>query len=562
MTTEQTSFTTDAMGRFLCSTWAEATGNGGPPFDVVVLGAGMYGAYLAAKLRDVQPGKRVLLLDAGSFLLPEHLQNISSVPLAIPGPMNPDRDNGAARDEVWGIPWRGNVDFPGLAYCLGGRSIYWGGWCPLPDPADLAGWPRSTRESLAAEFGAVRTEIGVDTTADFLNGALQDGLEQTLKGVAPGLAGLAAGTVLAAPLAVQGEPPAPGLFGFDKYSSVPILMEAVQSDRRAAHSVDAYRKLFVVPQAHVVDVVHAGGVVTALDVSVAGRRNRLAVGPGCKVVLAMGAIETTRVAMNSFRTPGMGRNLMAHVRSNFVIRVRRSAIPGALETATQTAAALVTGVAPHGRFHLQITASTSAGGADAVLFRTVPDLDQVEALRSAVDQDWVGLTIRAVGQMHGDRNATLGDPDASWIDVRPDRPDEYGVPRAYVNLAVGEQDLDTWRFMDAAVAALAAGLGGRRGDVQYKYRIHDEDRDDSWTDDPWPLDRSYPQWHDGLGTTHHEAGTLWMGDDPATSVTGPDGRFHHLANAYAGDQSVFPVVGSANPALTGLALARRLARLL
>jgi choline dehydrogenase-like flavoprotein len=558
----QTMFTRDALGRFLCSTWDEATGNGGPAFDVVVLGAGMYGAYLAAKLRDVQPGKRILVLDAGSFLLPEHVQDISSAPLVIPGPMNPDNDNGAARDEVWGMPWRGNVEFPGLAYCVGGRSLYWGGWCPKQDGESLAHWPRAARDALTTYYDAVEKETGVDPTADFLSGSLQNGLEQTLKNVTPGLAGLAAGEVKAAPLAVQGESPASGLFGFDKYSSVPILMAAVQTDRRQAGGVDAYRKLFVVPQAHVVDLVHAGGAVTALDVSVAGRRHRLAVGPRCKVVLAMGAIESTRVALNSFRSPMMGRNLMAHVRSNFLIRVKRSLIPGALDRLEQTAAALATGVAPHGRFHLQVTASTSAGGSDAVLFRTVPDLDQVEALRSAVDQDWVGLTIRAVGEMHGDRNERLGDPNASWIDVRADRPDEYGVPRAYVNLAVRDEDLETWRFMDAAVAALAGRLGTQRGDVQYQYKIHPEDRETAWTDEPWPLDRPYPEWHDGLGTTHHEAGTLWMGDDPATSVTDPSGKFHHIDNAYACDQSVFPVVGSANPALTGLALARRLAGLL
>ena len=68
-----------------------------------------------------------------------------------------------------------------------------------------------------------------------------------------------------------------------------------------------------------------------------------------------------------------------------------------------------------------------------------------------------------------------------------------------------------------------------------------------------------PDWHRGLGTTYHEAGTLWMGTNPATSVTDPVGRFHHVANAYACDQSIFPTVGSVNPVLTGLTLARRLA---
>jgi choline dehydrogenase-like flavoprotein len=50
-----------------------------------------------------------------------------------------------------------------------------------------------------------------------------------------------------------------------------------------------------------------------------------------------------------------------------------------------------------------------------------------------------------------------------------------------------------------------------------------------------------------------------MGEDPNTSVTNAVGRFHHVSNAYACDQSLFPTVGSANPVLTGLTLARLVA---
>ena len=62
---------------------------------------------------------------------------------------------------------------------------------------------------------------------------------------------------------------------------------------------------------------------------------------------------------------------------------------------------------------------------------------------------------------------------------------------------------------------------------------------------------------DGLGTTHHETGTLWMGTDPAHSVTNEDGRFHYTENLYAAGPSLFPSIGSPNPMLTGVALARR-----
>src|SRR5260370_42685395 len=59
---------------------------------------------------------------------------------------------------------------------------------------------------------------------------------------------------------------------------------------------------------------------------------------------------------------------------------------------------------------------------------------------------------------------------------------------------------------------------------------------------------------------YHEAGTLWMGTDPQTSVTDVNGRIHKVANAFCADQSLFVTVGSVNPTLTGLVLTREVAQ--
>jgi hypothetical protein len=63
---------------------------------------------------------------------------------------------------------------------------------------------------------------------------------------------------------------------------------------------------------------------------------------------------------------------------------------------------------------------------------------------------------------------------------------------------------------------------------------------------------------DGIGTTHHEGGTLRMGDDPNNSVTDANGCFHQVKNAYALGPMLFTTIGSPNPMLTGVALARRM----
>ena len=138
------------------------------------------------------------------------------------------------------------------------------------------------------------------------------------------------------------------------------------------------------------------------------------------------------------------------------------------------------------------------------------------------------------------------------MDLSPYDRDEFGVPRAYVHLTLDPRDAATWQTMDTTAVALAQRIAGSPGAIEYLY-------DGGWQTAPFPLHRAFPEWHRGLGTTYHESGTLWMGTDPADSVTDPFGRFHHLANAYACDQSLFPTVGSVNPVLTGLTLARRLA---
>src|SRR2546426_6231884 len=78
---QATTFSHDVIGRYVCNTWEEITAaqaSGGYPFDVVVIGAGMFGGYCAEKLypRGSALGLRILVLDAGAYLLPSHIQNL------------------------------------------------------------------------------------------------------------------------------------------------------------------------------------------------------------------------------------------------------------------------------------------------------------------------------------------------------------------------------------------------------------------------------------------------------------------------------------------------------
>jgi choline dehydrogenase-like flavoprotein len=62
---------------------------------------------------------------------------------------------------------------------------------------------------------------------------------------------------------------------------------------------------------------------------------------------------------------------------------------------------------------------------------------------------------------------------------------------------------------------------------------------------------------DEIPKTAHLHGTLRSGNDPKTSVTDADGKFHDLGNLWASDGSLFPTGSGFNPTLTIVALATR-----
>jgi GMC oxidoreductase len=544
---QETTFSHDVLGRYICNTWDEAVNNGGKPFDAIVLGSGMFGAYCAEKIyrQGAASNKRVLVLEAGSFLVSEHVQNLARIGLNVASSVT--SDPGVPRETVWGLPWRSNQAAPGLAYCIGGRSLYWGGWTPRLTPADQALWPPVLSSHLNVNYSKVESEIGVTPSTDFITGALYIDLKARLTTVSPTVTNI--DSVEEAPLAVQGSPPASGLFSFDKYSSAPILVDAI---REAAASPDSARRLFLVPRAHVIRLNASGGIVNSIEVDVAGERKFLAVSPSCAVVLEMGAIESTRVALQSFPTPLMGRNLMAHLRTNMTVRIRRSAISATLPTQLETAAVLVRGSTLQGRFHLQFTASASPTSAsDDLLFRMIPDMDLLSSILDAQKSDWIAITVRGLGEMEGNKSSPVPNNVGSWINLSPFETDEFGMPRAWVQLVTTPNDNILWNSMDQAVLDLVQKVAGSPGNIEYFYN-------GTWQIPPPSLGVISQQMHDGLGTTHHESGTLWMGA-AGSSVTDENGRFHHINNAYVTDLSLFPTAGSANPVLIGLTLARKVA---
>jgi choline dehydrogenase-like flavoprotein len=620
ITTQQTSFTRDILGRYLCNTFGEAAQSG--PFDVIIVGGGTFGLSLAQDLFDrtrksaagqiVPPNFRILVLEAGPLALPVHVQDVPSLRLASPGvkpdggpPPTAGQPLPATRQELmalgldktavlenWGMPWNSSVRFGGLAYCLGGRSLYFGGWSPTylktemhTSPAGTIGfqnlWPQTVVDDLTQRFFLEAAEqTGTVTSNDYINGALHDFYRKKLfetygkvpfavdldelpdygKFAGPGTqaqlrrkpyAGFDQAIRLDAPLAVQIET-APGSFPSNKFSSVPLGMTASRQAFADSGGNDQARRLMIVPNCHVkslrtrtytlatgagvqeIDGIDTGDGLLDLTGAIDGDPNRRPV-----VILAAGAIESARLALLSVGgVPNaglMGSNLLVHLRKNVQFT---APMPPGLNLQDQELTALLVrcrgdigGTPAH--FHFQITASalpadSGAGQSDALLFRNVPDLDNFEHLAATAPGE-VDVSIRAVGEMLPGAGNSVTVPFAT-ADV-----DEYGMPRALVNLGRSGADVQAMQEMDQVIDFLAESLFGT----------------------PVAAANVAP---DGLGTTFHEAGTLRMGDNPSAAVVNPGGQFHFVTNLYAGDASVLPTCGSANPVMNGIALRRRLAR--
>src|SRR5262245_48952875 len=606
---QPTDFSLDVLGRYVCNTFDEAmansdfgyragatdrNGNALPPrgdmrpFDFIIIGGGTFGAAVAEQLwfRSTGRSERILVLEAGPFFLAEHQQNLPSLGLG---------------NEVWGLPWNANpaLGYPGLSYCVGGRSVGWGGWSPRLLDSETTVWPASVLADLNAKklpngdvgyFRQAGQQIGVTATNDFIFGELHNALREqlfaalraslvsdamdlnalpeappveirdgttTLADLAD-LLGLALPNPLPttpgglkqleedlrnklkleAPLAVQARPEHAGFFPLNKFSTVPLLIKAVRGAQSDSGGDDVIKRLMVVPRCHVTRL----GVVKDPDGrrvdAVLTERGPVPVSPDAKIIVALGTIESTHLALLSLGPDGkIGSNLIAHLRSNLDIRVPREALASLSPTvqALQSSALFLKGEhrftradgtedGTVGHFHVQITASGLGkinANSEAELFQKIPDVDTVNQHLHASDTHVV-ITMRGIGEMQPDNpnsNVTL--------DLNPAQVD-YGERKAFVNLQPSAKDMQLWDAMDRVSDDLAhVFAGGRTFEVFTPQGIKNgTPADDLKTlfpytakNDPDPAKRGR---RDALGTTHHDAGTLRMGTDRNTSVTDPN----------------------------------------
>ena len=159
--------------------------------------------------------------------------------------------------------------------------------------------------------------------------------------------------------------------------------------------------------------------------------------------------------------------------------------------------------------------------------------------RRLAERKFPSIIIKSKANLYSvDYHAEQQPNRASRVSLTQDR-DPLGVPRIKIDWRYTSGDVDT---VTRALALLAGDFEhGGVGTLDY---------------DPATVEFEMTRY--GAYGGHH-IGTARMGTDPRSSVTDADCRVHGVGNLYIGGSATFPTSSQANPTLTIVALALRLA---
>jgi choline dehydrogenase-like flavoprotein len=276
-------------------------------YDVIVIGSGMAGGVLADRLAD--RGAQTLVLEAGGVPLETHIANL-------PRPQYP----GEFRKHVWERWFEYRVvnydqpadgtpnDYGGAqGFNLGGRSVFWGGFIPRMSSWELDFWPKRLKWDLEDRYYQLAEDLMGRSTAPTTYYTQQ--IHRLLRTLLPRY------SHFDAPVAVRLNPAGANTITTGLFSTADLLLESVRS-RGTVGSQN-----LTIRTHHQVIGIEAGqpcAVVARDTVSKEERRFRAA-----HVVLACGCLESARLAKRS----GLGNDLVGQGVTDHPIAFTHFAIP-------------------------------------------------------------------------------------------------------------------------------------------------------------------------------------------------------------------------------------------
>ena len=474
-------------------------------YDVVVIGSGVGGGIVAEQCADL--GLNTLVLELGSYLFPTHVGNLP----------RQHRVETEVSKHIWSL-WDDfrvvNYDnAPGSAYqggqgfCLGGRSVFWGGFIPRMTWWELDRWPQTVRWYLE-DTGYARAEQLLnrslqqspyqDEVLGYFNREFRDYL------------------ALTAPMAVQNTDPARAGINAGLFSTADLLMESRLTGGLGGDN------LTINLNHAVTELQWEGDRITGVVAHdlISDRRR---VYRGRAVVLAAGTVESTKLALLSdLADPGglIGQGITDHP----IYFTHFALPPGAPLHRTDAAAKFILRHRqagqpddqgqPRHRYNMLMEL-----GADFNQGRYL-DPEIVAAMAATRDRRQLCELVFLFDAPLLERNRlTQNGPSYVWPLMDMHSPGVSGAEWEEINRVQGE-----------ILAALGAeALPGT------------------------PLT---PREADPGGVAH-EVGSLRMGDGDG-GVVDPGLRFRGYDNLHVCDLSVFPSSPAANPTLTLAALALKL----
>ncbi|KAI0508580.1 FAD/NAD(P)-binding domain-containing protein [Xylaria bambusicola] len=511
-------------------------------YDYVVVGSGCTALAFVHETLQLNPHKKILIIERGGFLLPTHFQNLSAPFQRIFG----------GHSVIY--PWTlsGETYNSDLGYChgfypfFGGRSLFWSGWCPQPSMESLREYPDSMKNTAANSIFWARAQELLNITSlaeikDSAFGCLQGHMSSRLDFPIDGIPSLR--TTGPALLATSHKRPG-AQFGFSKFSAVEKLLSIIQDQIQKASRGEgkvldvklncAVRRI-IVNRGDAIGLETVNGTKT-LDSS------------HTKLILCAGTIPNTTLLYNSI--PQMAKEtkrLTGNFISHLTFRVPRSQIPclsHGHSRSLEIAAQCLLGLHPStGRqYQIQITAVHCPDVERDLhdLGRKCPDFSasaQANQLRGS--EDHVIFVCAAVGEF-SEQNSRC------WIRRNEGDPDKTTNIR--IQYLCNEEDEALRTFMEEVVFQLAD-------------RLSKPSNRDYWNklSQTWVTGRPSQQEMRVRGVVH-ESSSTFMGPESEGGSVDELYRPYGCNGVYVTGGGIFPTAGAWNPTLAMCAFAQDLAR--
>ena len=131
-------------------------------YDYVIIGSSFCALTFTTQVLINKPDAKILIIEGGEFLLPDHFQNL---PPAFAATIESPSET---------CPWSISEETLkkskyiksqyGVYNFVGGKSSFWSGWCPQPRKEEMAGWPEETVKAVQENFPKAKELLNVIST--------------------------------------------------------------------------------------------------------------------------------------------------------------------------------------------------------------------------------------------------------------------------------------------------------------------------------------------------------------------------------------------------------------